>query len=328
MALLATGAAQGSIWWWVRHHRAHHRYLDTDQDPYDARKGLFWSHIGWLLTIRDRKNWGKVDLQDARNDRVVQWQRRNYKILSPVMILAVPVLTAHLGWNDWKGGLFYSVFGRCVVNWHLTFSVNSLAHWVGDQPYSDRNTSRQLAWMALLTVGESYHNFHHEFPSDYRNGPFWYDIDLSKWAIAIWAKLGWVTHVNRASRRDIETCRSLQDLKKHGIIGLTGTDSYGSHPVWEWDEYMEKVRQGHYLVAISGIVYEVKDFISSHPGGEKLIRDEIGKDATWKFHGGIYNHSAHAQNLLNTMKVAIIHGRGAPGVVVSNQGRGSKSHVT
>ena len=72
MALLATGAAQGSIWWWVRHHRAHHRYLDTDQDPYDARKGLFWSHIGWLLTIRDRKNWGKVDLQDARNDRVVQ----------------------------------------------------------------------------------------------------------------------------------------------------------------------------------------------------------------------------------------------------------------
>ncbi|KAH8704119.1 putative acyl-CoA desaturase [Talaromyces proteolyticus] len=308
LALFGAGAMQGPITFWIRHHRAHHRYVDTNQDPYSARKGMFWAHIGWLF-VKDRHNWGKVDMEDVRHDRVVLWQRKYFPIIATIMCFVVPTMVAHFGWDDWKGGFGYAGCLRCVINWHLVWTINSLAHWVGDQPYSDKNTSRQAIWIGLYSMGEGYHNFHHTFPSDYRNGPVWYDIDMSKWLIALWEKLGWASHLNRTSPEDIERCRTMQVLKKNGLEKKS-SEQDNELPVWKWNKYVDETRKGRCLVVIAGMIYDVRDFMAEHPGGKGLLQGVIGKDATSEFHGGVYNHSAHADNKLDTLKIAVVDGGG------------------
>jgi stearoyl-CoA desaturase (delta-9 desaturase) len=310
LAILGAGALQRTIKWWVCHHRAHHRYVDTYRDPYNAKSGLLWSHIGWVLTRYDRKNWGAVDISDIENDPVVVWQHKNYLILAAISGGIFPVLVAHFGWNDWKGGLLYACIGRCILNWHLVWTINSLAHWVGDQPYSDRHTARQNLWIVLYSVGEGYHNYHHEFPSDYRNGPQWYDLDMSKWLIACWEKLTWASHLNRTSSVVIEKCMTHQVLKKSNPGWKGEPQNIRDLPLLKWDDYVEKTQQGQSLVAIAGVVHDVTEFMTKHPGGEKILRGAIGKDATAMFHGGVHNHSWNANNLLGEMQVAVVQGGG------------------
>jgi len=312
LAILGAGAMQRTIRWWVYHHRAHHRYVDTYRDPYNAKAGLLWSHIGWVVTRHDRKNWGQVDVSDLENDEVVSWQHRNYLIIAAISGGLFPVLVAHFGWNDWKGGLLYAWIGRCILNWHLVWTINSLAHWVGDQPYSDKHTSRQNLLIALYSVGEGYHNYHHEFPCDYRNGPQWYDIDVTKWLIALWEKFGWTSHLNRTSSLVIEKCRLHQALKKssHSLESKDQSQNTQNLPLLTWDQYVEKTENGDALLAIAGVVHDVAEFMAKHPGGEKLLRDAIGKDATTMFHGGLHSHSWSANNMLTEMQIAVIHGGG------------------
>ena len=85
------------------------------------------------------------------------------------MALILPTMVCGLGWNDWLGGFVYAGILRIFFIQQATFCVNSLAHWLGDQPFDDRNSPRDHVITALVTLGEGYHNFHHEFPSDYRN---------------------------------------------------------------------------------------------------------------------------------------------------------------
>ncbi|KAJ5661141.1 uncharacterized protein N7484_000513 [Penicillium longicatenatum] len=103
LAALGAAQCQWSIMWWVQHHRAHHRYTDTDQDPYDARWGFWFSHIGWLLALNTTK-WGKVDVSDLKRDPVVIWQQRYYVILAILGCDVLPTAIAYLGWDDWKAG--------------------------------------------------------------------------------------------------------------------------------------------------------------------------------------------------------------------------------
>jgi stearoyl-CoA desaturase (delta-9 desaturase) len=87
------------------------------------------------------------------------------------------------GWNDFFGGVILAGVARTVINHHSTFLINSLSHYMGDQTYSDAHSSRDNWFTAFLTFGEGYHNFHHEFPSDYRNGVRFYHFDPTKWLI-------------------------------------------------------------------------------------------------------------------------------------------------
>ncbi|KAJ5808324.1 hypothetical protein N7474_009593 [Penicillium riverlandense] len=301
---------QWSILWWARHHRAHHRYVDTDRDPYNARRGLLWSHIGWLLTHSGRESWGEVDMSDLENDSVVQWQHKHYTALKLLVGISLPTLVAHFGWNDSEGGFLYASLLRVCITWHGTFLVNSVAHWVGTQPYSDKHTPRENVWLALITFGEGYHNFHHEFPNDYRNGVRWYDFDPSKWAIWLWARLGLTSHLNRASSTDIEKCRMKQLQKKSRLGKRNGQEHAIRLPVIEWEQYVAMTQKGLHLISVAGIVHDVTEFMAQHPGGEKLIWQAIGTDATSMFHGGVYDHSTHANNLLEMMQVGVIRGGG------------------
>ncbi|KAH6563817.1 hypothetical protein BASA62_008291 [Batrachochytrium salamandrivorans] len=130
LALAGAGAVQGSIRWWSRGHRAHHRYTDTPKDPYNARKGIFWSHLGWLLVKTDYSTVGRVDITDLNSDPIVMWQHRNYVAIVLLMSVVLPTAIPGLLWGDWLGGYFYAAIARLVLCIMPPFvSTHSLIIW-------------------------------------------------------------------------------------------------------------------------------------------------------------------------------------------------------
>lgn len=267
--------------------------------------------MGWLLMRQDdiMEKWD-VDISDLESDPVVQWQDRYYIPLSVFMSFVVPGAIAWLGWRDLRGGLFWAGSVRVHAAWHLTFLVNSAAHWAGTKPFSSRTTARDNPLIGILTLGEGYHNFHHEFPTDYRNGVDWFAIDMSKWIIWSLSTLGLATNLNRVPDTVIATCRKGKLQNPQSITGSPGQGDHGGIPAIEWEEYVRQAESGRALVAIAGFVYDVTEFQSRHPGG-KILTMGIGKDATAMFHGGVFQHSAAASDILSTMQVYVIRGGGA-----------------
>ncbi len=196
-ALFGAGATQNSILVWTSGHRRHHRHVDDNElDPYSANRGFFFSHIGWML--RDYPA-GRVDLSNVRDlqrDPIVQFQHDHYMPLAIGMNLA-PALLAGLLLGDVGGHLLLAGVLRLVVNHHVTFFINSLCHMWGQRPYTDANTARDNFWLALVTWGEGYHNFHHLFQNDYRNGVRWWQFDPTKWLIYGASKVGLARDLNR-----------------------------------------------------------------------------------------------------------------------------------
>lgn len=189
--LFGAMALQNSILVWASMHRVHHRNVDdVDRDPYSAKRGLWFSHIGWMLRHYPS---GTLDLSNARDlqaNPIVRFQHRYYLWIAVGMNLGVATL---LGlWNgDIWGCLLLPGLMRLVVSHHLTFFINSLAHYWGRRPYTTANTARDNAVLAFLTYGEGYHNYHHLFQWDYRNGVRWWQFDPTKWMIAAcsWLRL-------------------------------------------------------------------------------------------------------------------------------------------
>jgi len=108
LAAVGAGAVEGSIRWWARGHRAHHRYTDTDKDPYSVRKGLLYSHMGWMIMKQNPKRTGRADITDLNEDPVVIWQHKHFIPCVLFMSLFFPMLVSGLGWGDWNGGFIYA----------------------------------------------------------------------------------------------------------------------------------------------------------------------------------------------------------------------------
>jgi stearoyl-CoA desaturase (delta-9 desaturase) len=310
LALTGGGAVEGSIRWWSRDHRAHHRYTDTTKDPYSVRKGLLYSHLGWMIMKQNPKRIGRTDISDLNENPIVVWQHKNYVFVALGMGLVFPALLASLLWNDFWGGLVYAGILRVFFVQQATFCVNSLAHWLGDQPFDDRNSPRDHVITALVTLGEGYHNFHHEFPSDYRNAIEWWQYDPTKWFIWTAKKLGLAYNLKQFRSNEIEKGRVQQLQKKldQNRQKLDWGVPLEQLPVMEWDDYVEQASNGRGLVAVAGVVHDISSFIEDHPGGRAMIKSGIGKDATAMFNGGVYNHSNAAHNMLSTMRVGVIRG--------------------
>jgi stearoyl-CoA desaturase (delta-9 desaturase) len=310
LAAAGAGAVEGSARWWSAGHRSHHRYTDTDKDPYSVRKGLLYSHLGWMVMKQNPKRIGRTDITDLNEDPVVVWQHKNY--LKSVLFMGVifPTLVCGLGWGDWMGGYVYAGILRIFFIQQATFCVNSLAHWLGDQPFDDRNSPRDHVITALVTLGEGYHNFHHEFPSDYRNAIQWWQYDPTKLFIKLMSLVGLAYDLNTFRSNEIEKGRLQQMQKK--LDAKRATLDWGvpleQLPVISWDDFVSEAKNGKALVAIAGVIHDVGDFIKEHPGGKALITSAIGKDATAIFNGGVYLHSNAAHNLLSTMRVGVIRG--------------------
>ncbi len=195
--LFGAMALQNSVLVWAAGHRVHHRFIDdVERDPYCAKRGFWFSHIGWMLRHYPSGEPEFSTVRDLERDPLVRYQHRFYVPLALVMNFGLPLL---LGWlsGDVLGTLLLAGVLRLVVSHHFTFFINSLAHIWGSQPYTEDNTARDNGVVALFTYGEGYHNFHHMFAHDYRNGVRAWQFDPSKWFIAAMSWLGLAKNLKR-----------------------------------------------------------------------------------------------------------------------------------
>ncbi len=204
--VLVFGAAafENSALLWACEHRNHHKHVDHDEDPYCISKGLFHAHIGWLLFKLDPLP-PFDNVADLQKDPLVRWQNRYIHWIGAVVAFALPVVVGFC-WGGWVAALGAFLIGgvaRIVVLQHCTFCINSLCHSLGTQPYSSRCSARDSWFMALLTFGEGYHNYHHEFQHDYRNGVKPWQFDPTKWLIWTLSKLGLARKLRRVSQEKV-----------------------------------------------------------------------------------------------------------------------------
>ncbi len=195
--LFGAASFENSALDWSADHRIHHKHVDEDEDPYDISKGFFYAHIGWLL-FRLKPKPPVTNVKDLEADPLVMWQHRHVQTIAVIVGFVIPTL---LGWayghyvtgtpaETALAGFLIVGLLRTVVVQQGTFCINSLCHMVGRQPYSTRHSARDSASVALLTFGEGYHNYHHEFQHDYRNGVKPWQFDPTKWIIWTLAKVG------------------------------------------------------------------------------------------------------------------------------------------
>lgn len=188
-AFFGAMAAQNSILWWSSSHRVHHKYADKDWDPYNIRRGFWWAHILWIFHRNEERDDTFANAPDLLANPIVMWQHRWHKVVLIVGGFGLPALIG-AAFGDAIAGLLWGGFTRIVVIHHTTFFVNSLAHYFGEPEFNAEASARDNWMVALVTLGEGYHSFHHRFPADFRNGIRWYQWDPAKWFIGALRGLG------------------------------------------------------------------------------------------------------------------------------------------
>ena len=177
--LLGTMAIQNTILQWCSNHRLHHKKLDTDDDPCSIKEGFFHAHMGWIL---EQKEFSIAGVSDLKAKPAVMFQAKYYWYITILLSFVLPFGIGFL-YGRPLGALLWGVMFRITLVHHFTWFINSFCHYVGHKQYDNKISARDSWFMALFTFGEGYHNFHHTFHWDYRNGIRWYDFDPSKWVI-------------------------------------------------------------------------------------------------------------------------------------------------
>ena len=202
--IFGAAAFENSVLMWASEHRRHHKHVDHDDDPYSISKGFFFAHVGWLIfKLHPTEPYDNV--ADLQRDRLVVWQDKYVQLIAVVMSFIVPPILGFF-WNGWAGALgafLLAGITRIVALQHCTFFINSACHYFGNQPYSTKCTARDSFIMALVTFGEGYHNYHHEFQHDYRNGVKPWNFDPTKWIIWTLSKIGVIRNLRRVAQDKI-----------------------------------------------------------------------------------------------------------------------------
>ena len=207
-ALFGAAAFQNSAIKWCSDHRRHHLKTDEEEDPYTVKKGFMWAHMGWVMVDQGEEIVEHVE--DLQADKILAWQDRNIFLIGFLVGIVLPGAVGFLalgGIHGFLGGMIYGGFLRVVIVHHATFLINSAAHTWGTQPYSTANTSRDSPLLSFFTFGEGYHNFHHTFQADYRNGHKWYHWDPSKWWIKVASWFGMTKDLHKIPPKSIESKR-------------------------------------------------------------------------------------------------------------------------
>lgn len=247
--ILAIGGAmavQNSILHWSSDHRVHHRYVDVnDADPYSAKRGFWFSHIGWMLREYHAHRYDDYsNCRDLQKDKVVMWQHNHYVL---ILLAANFGITGFLGWlnGDILAMILVAGVARLVAVHHVTFFINSLAHIWGSRPYTDSNTARDNGIIALFTFGEGYHNYHHIFEYDYRNGIRWWQYDPTKWLIKGLSYVGLTKKLRTTPDERIEKARLQMQLKyaKTSILHLPNSEEITAKIQAEYDILVHKMAE-------------------------------------------------------------------------------------
>lgn len=187
LILFGSLAIQGSVLRWAFDHREHHAFVDTDKDPYSIKKGFLYAHFLWILD--EQKEIDPKVVSDLMKNKLVMNQHRYANLWMTGTNVIVFLL---LGWllHDFLGAIIIGVMARLFFLHHFTWFINSLAHTWGDKPFCQEQTAVNNFIISFVTFGEGYHNYHHTYANDYRNGVRWYHFDPSKWLIWTLSTLG------------------------------------------------------------------------------------------------------------------------------------------
>jgi len=268
----ASMAAQGSALRWAFDHRFHHAHVDTDNDPYSIKKGFWYAHFLWILD-KPRAIDPKI-VPDLMKNRLVVFQDRYIDVC---MVLSNAIAFAFVGWllNDYLGAFVLALWTRLFTLHHFTWFINSLAHTWGDKPFSQEQSAVDNYVLSLLTFGEGYHNYHHTFANDYRNGIRWYHFDPTKWLIWSLNKLGLAWDLKRANAYAI---RKKMVIEQRNFL-LEQITSYWQAKRTDLEKQVNDLSEA--LVAklshITQLKERYRDFKTSDYGKDtlKAIRTEI-----------------------------------------------------
>lgn len=187
-------AFQNDIYEWARDHRVHHKYSETDADPHNAKRGFFFSHVGWLLAKKHPAVMSKgktIDCSDILADPLVRFQRRHYLKLVALFTFILPTLLARFGWNEsWITSFVVCGALKYVITLHATWLVNSAAHMWGFRPYDKHINPSENLFVSIGAIGEGFHNYHHTFPWDYATSEYGFKFNLTTAFIDLMARFG------------------------------------------------------------------------------------------------------------------------------------------
>ena len=197
LAFLCMTSAQKGVLWWASHHRDHHRYSDTEDDPHSPlRRGFWWSHVGWILNPQnDATHYSRIG--DLKRYPELRWLNRCHWV--PPTSLGITIFLL----GGWKA-LIWGFFISTVLLWHGSFTVNSLGHIIGRQRYSTADGSKNSLVLALLTLGEGWHNNHHRYQASVRQGFFWWEIDITYYILVFFSWLGLVWDLRQPPLKTLE----------------------------------------------------------------------------------------------------------------------------
>ena len=228
-AIFGAAAFQNSAIKWCSDHRRHHLKTDSEEDPYSILRGFFWAHMGWVM-ISDKEQIIE-NVEDLQSDPILLWQDKHIFKIGGFAGIILPGLVGILligGLSGFLGGLIWGGLLRLVIVHHGTFLINSGAHYWGKQNYSTKNTSRDSPILSLLTFGEGYHNFHHTFQADYRNGHKWYHWDPTKWWIKFFSIIKITKNLHKIPLWTIEDAKMKTSFehKEKKVIDTTNKDDF------------------------------------------------------------------------------------------------------
>nr|ADO85597.1 acyl-CoA-delta-6-desaturase [Antheraea pernyi] len=215
---------QTSIRIWVRNHRLHHKASDTPGDPHNATRGLFYSHIGWLMmkkTDQLIEQGKKIDMRDIDSDPLLRWYDRNVFMVNLMAAFVLPTMVNIwcLG-ESWRCAVAWQCFVRYLGVLHAQMTINSLAHKFGNRPFNSRIKPAENMFVSYITFGEGFHNYHHVFPYDYRTTGDYFILDYGKILLKFFEKIGWAYNLRKASPETIASavgrlnCAESDDLLK------------------------------------------------------------------------------------------------------------------
>jgi stearoyl-CoA desaturase (Delta-9 desaturase) len=214
--IFGASAFQNSALKWASDHRIHHGQVDTEQDPYNINEGFFYAHMGWIL-LKANGDFKDDCVKDLLKDKWVVFQHKHIFTIGVCFGIILPSFLGYFFFDSLLGGIAVGSLFKVVLLHHCTFFINSLCHYVGNRPYTDTNTAKDSWFMALLTFGEGYHNFHHYFQADYRNGVRWFHFDPTKWTISLLEKFHLASKLKKTPNFKIISAKlqmKLQSAKK------------------------------------------------------------------------------------------------------------------
>jgi stearoyl-CoA desaturase (delta-9 desaturase) len=214
LGVLAAVNMQGPILFWCASHRAHHQHSDREGDPHSPHlsgdgiwgwlKGFFHAHLGWIVVTGNYRYNPRL-VRDLHQNPDVRWVD-HYYFLWIFLGLAVPALLGGLYHGSWQGaviGLFWGGLARIAFIHHLTWSVNSFGHIFGDKPFRTHDESRNSFFLALISLGDGWHNNHHAFPRSARHGLYGWQVDFTYVLIQLMERMGLVWNVRRVDEKTI-----------------------------------------------------------------------------------------------------------------------------